>query len=384
MAQFIAWADRHMVPLSKMILKVPEQTPEPVSDFVLYDLSSLNIENITDIEYRNNDMSLSSNDESWGGPPTSSIDLVDNDGVLLSDYICFYYSNINIFKYQYITFETATQADGPVELADGFGFVLINNGTSAYSKKINKEDIVYNNGKLYQFSLANAQDVDIVRPTFGFEDEPSGTTVTHLSITKITLTNTKLEDLTLYDSSTNPVTNLLAQNCKFYDSSTGTFVSDETFFKANNMSANANWNGLDGEINQSTPATIAYLNTETDYIDFITNNICIYYNESNIDISKYNKIQISMKADSNNNEESMRANHTIALILNETKIVVSSNPTFSKVDPIEWTIIWEYNIDDIVAFDSSMIPSIESYGINLLAPTIGGGASCDCTIKLIA
>lgn len=41
MAQFVEWADRHMIPLSKMILKVPEQTPEPVSDdVVLYDMYS--------------------------------------------------------------------------------------------------------------------------------------------------------------------------------------------------------------------------------------------------------------------------------------------------------------------------------------------------------
>ena len=79
------------------------------------------------------------------------------------------------------------------EIAVGFGFILINNGTNPYSKMINRNDIIYLDGDIFQFSLENAQDVNITQQMIDFEEPPHGTTVSNYRIIKITFTNTKIE-----------------------------------------------------------------------------------------------------------------------------------------------------------------------------------------------
>ena len=411
MAQFMEWVDRHMIPLSKLALTVPEQTPEPepAEDIVVYDKSN-NTNLLSDIKYINSSNQVYN--PGWGatenvagintdfgitvyGQDEEGISdkTIDSLGFTLPE-------SVNIEDYSYINIECSKYGYGATTVqpnaSDNYCNIVFNNNKKLLKTATNRK---YATGKAIQIDLDNLQDFALAdseslssdaRAIFGRD--------TYFYISKITLTNTKLttlEDYTLFiannDPNNNPITevNNLAQNCKyFYPDSGTTFCDDETYFNANVECANNV--GMHSGYDYPAPAPIGTVNIDGVYfIQGLAANICIYYDQSSIDIYKYEKIQVSLtvKSDSENESEN-QASANLIIILNEDKYNISE-PTFIGNAGGDQTIIWEVEPKHLLNFDEyyqpSSLSSIQNTDNNITprAPSPDGTALYCADIKLI-
>lgn len=403
MAQFIEWADRHMVPLSKMILTVPE--PEPAEDIVVYDKSN-NTNLLSDIKYINSSNQVYN--QTWtasenvaginsdfgitvyGEDAEASFDItIDSLGFTLPE-------SVNIEDYSYINIECSMlKYDASTvqpNASDNYCNIVFNNNKKLLKTATNRK---YASGKAIQIDLDNLQDFALVDSESLSSDARAVAYYNYFYISKITLTNTKLiapEDYVLFkahNETNDPAEiNNLAQNCKyFYPSSGSTFCDDQTYFSANvELGDNI---GIHSNYVYPAPAPIGTVNIDGQYyIQGLAENICIYYNQSNIDIYEYEKIQVSLtvKSDSENESENQSGANLI-IILNEDKYGISG-PTFVGNVGEDQTIIWEVESKSLGNFDEYYQPSTLSSetidnDITPRAPSSGGTSLYCADIKLI-
>lgn len=163
-----------------------------------------------------------------------------------------------------------------------------------------------------------------------------------------------VEELVLYDPQQS--INNLSKNSTYYDNTTSSFVDDETYFTTRSRAAAVNWNP---GYCYYAPANIVVMNCETGGIHFIAGNICIYYNNTNIDITKYSKIQLSFNTQyMMYSDPDKYKSHNISLILNENKMVSCSTPniTTESENVGNGSATWEFNVQDIQDFSASLLP----------------------------
>lgn len=399
------WAGVSTVPLSKMILKVPEQTPEPVSDFVLYDKSnSINL--LSDIKYINS--SNQAYNETWSATEdlaginsnfgiTVYADDSEGSNDITIDSLGFTLpESVNIEDYSYINIECSllynSTSDAQPNASDVYCNIVFNNNKKLLKTATNRK---YASGKAIQIDLNNLQDFTLTE-SLSSETEAQFVGYYHYTyITKITLTNTKLtapDDYVLFkahNETNDPAEiNNLAQNCKyFYPSSGSTFCDDQTYFSANVELGDSI--GIHSNYVYPAPAPIGTVNIDGQYcIQGLAKNICVYYDQSNIDIYEYEKIQVSLtvKSDSENESENQSGANLI-IILNEDKYGISG-PTFVGNVGEDQTIIWEVESKSLGNFDEYYQPSTLSSenidnDITPRAPSAGGTSLYCADIKLI-
>ena len=195
------------------------------------------------------------------------------------------------------------------------------------------------------------------------------------------------EELVLYDP--HQSINNLSKDSTYYDNTTSSFVDDKTYFTARSVAAATNWvdeGSLDPGGCHHAPANIVVMNSETGGINFIADNICIYYNDTNIDITKYSKIQLSFNTSymMSSDTETYKS-HNISLILNENKMVSCSTPNIvyngESGDSNDGSATWEFNVQDIQDFSASLLSSSDV--LTPRAPTVGGYCTENVIIKFI-
>lgn len=403
MAQFIEWADRHMVPLSKMILTVPE--PDPAEDIVVYDKSS-NTNLLSDIKYINS--SNQAYNETWlasenvaGINSDFGITVYGQDDEGISDKTIDSLGftlpeSVNIEDYSYINIECSMLEHGTSTVqpnaSDNYCNIVFNNNKKLLKTATNRK---YASGKVIQIDLDNLQDFALVDSESLSSDARAVAYYNYFYISKITLTNTKLtapEDYVLFkarNETNDPAEiNNLTQNCKyFYPGSGSTFCDDQTYFNAN-VECGDNI-GMHTDYVYPAPAPIGTVNVDGErYIQGLAANICIYYDQS-IDIYEYEKIQVSLtvKSDSVNESES-QSGAILIIILNEDKYNISG-PTFIGSAGEDQTITWEAESKYLLNFDEYYQPSSLSSTQNTdsditpRAPSAGGTVLYCADITLI-
>ena len=188
-----------------------------------------------------------------------------------------------------------------------------------------------------------------------------------------------VEELVLYDP--HQSINNLSKNSTYYDDTTSSFVDDKTYFTARSVAAAVNWNP---GYCYYAPANIVVMNIETGGISFIADNICIYYNDTNIDITKYSKIQLSFNTSCMmSSDPDTYKSHNISLILNENKMVSCSTPNITIESEYvgNGSATWEFNVQDIQDFSASLLSSSDV--LTPRAPTVDGYRTEDVIIKFI-
>ena len=164
----------------------------------------------------------------------------------------------------------------------------------------------------------------------------------------ITQDESTVEDLVLFDSSSDPAINLFNQNIKYFDKNTKTFTDAETYFTSWYAEKPVENGGAPVDIYQDSNTIAMYgrdTSSTTDGIILIPENITVYYDTNTYDISKYNYVSISIPGNLSSQYTTDTA--IMDIIFNENKYIPSASCTVTDSDG---TVTWTWNTSGLTDF----------------------------------